>query len=369
MGTVRVTQQYNEVLFADPYSVTAREFNKTATSALAIKQVSGHSPVRRYERFANDAGSSLSASIDDTVTSLTVASATSFPIEGNFRIIIDDEIMLVVNVIGLTFIVVRAQESTTAAAHSASAGVFHVLTAGALLSRDTDARATDLFVNRDAPGQAGRLYLPTAGYVARDSGTVWESMPLWKMTPPVIGDFTWVNQGTSAITDVKGITVLEPQSVASGESLRMLVKAVPTPPYRITVAFIAQSGSKNTAAGGQYGVCWRDSGTGKVITWGLGTDAYNNVLYHTRWASPTSVTTQVANYKTPTSHPYWLRISDDGTNRWVEISGDGYRYQGVLAPEGRTTHITADQVGIFANSYLSSTVVRRIISYLHWSES
>lgn len=371
MGTIRATQEYVEVLFADPFAVTAREFTPTASSTLAIKDVSGHMAVRRYERFANDAGSQLASSIDDDDATLTVASANTFPTEGNFRIIVDSEIMLVIAVVGTTFKILRGQEGTSAASHSSAAGVFHVVTAGALASRDDDIRQADLLVNRDVAGQAGRVYIPTTGYVARDNGILWESMPMWRLTPPVIGDFAWVNQGTSTVTDVKGVVVLEPQSVASGESLRMLVKAAPTPPYTITLAFYGLSGPNNTATGTQYGFCWRDSATGKVITWGPGTQgaAYPTKLYHTRWASPTSVTTQVANYYPTPISPFWLRMSDDGTNRTAQISGDGFRFENIVAPEGRTTHITPDQVGIFANSYLSSTISRRMISFLHWSQS
>jgi len=371
MGTVRVTQEYNEVLFADAYSVTSRERNLTATNALVLTTGTNHLSVRRYERFSNNGGSSLSASIDDTALSLTVASATGFPSDGNFRIIVDSEIMTVIAVVGTTFKVLRAQEGTSAASHSLDAGVFHVVTAGALASRDDDARASSAFVNRDAAGQAGRIYIPTNGYVARDNGVSWDSMPLWKMSPPVIADFTWENQGTSSVTDVKGVVVLEPQSIASGESLRMLLKAAPTPPYSITIAVQALSGNKTSGSGSQYGFCWRDSASGKVITWGPGCEGtgYPIKFWHTRWASSTSVTTQVANYYIGSTNPYWLRMTDDGTYRSIAFSGDGYRFENITTPESRTTHITPNQVGIFANSYLSSTISRRMISFLHWSQS
>ena len=46
-----------------------------------------------YERFANGGLSSLSAGINNSVTSLTVKSAVGFPTGGNFRIVVDSEIM------------------------------------------------------------------------------------------------------------------------------------------------------------------------------------------------------------------------------------------------------------------------------------
>ena len=63
-----------------------------------------------YERFANGGLSSLAVGIDNAVTSLAVASAVGFPTGGNFRIIIDSEIMLVTNVQGQTFTVTRGAE-------------------------------------------------------------------------------------------------------------------------------------------------------------------------------------------------------------------------------------------------------------------
>jgi len=84
------------------------------------------------ERFTNNGESTLGSGIDNAVTSLTVASASSFPTAGNFRIRIDDEIMLVTGVSGTTFTVTRASEGTAAASHSSGATVRHVLTAGAI---------------------------------------------------------------------------------------------------------------------------------------------------------------------------------------------------------------------------------------------
>ena len=90
------------------------------------------------ETFANNSQSTLAAGIDADDVTLTVDSAASFPPGANFRILIDEEIMLVTNVAGTTFTVTRAQESTTAAAHDADAIVRHVFTAGAIAAIKTD---------------------------------------------------------------------------------------------------------------------------------------------------------------------------------------------------------------------------------------
>ena len=110
-----------------------------------------------YERFANGGLSSLDAAIDSDDLALTVKSAVGFPTGGNFRIIIDNEIMLVTDVQGKTFTVTRAQEGTSAASHDADVAVFHVLTAGSLAQRDIEQFATGAIANRDAAGQARHL--------------------------------------------------------------------------------------------------------------------------------------------------------------------------------------------------------------------
>ena len=91
------------------------------------------------ERFTNNAETTLDGNIDNAVTSINVQDATLFPDDAQFRIIIDDELMLVTGGAGTTtWEVTRGAEGTTAAAHLDDSQVCQVLTAGALaqLKRD-----------------------------------------------------------------------------------------------------------------------------------------------------------------------------------------------------------------------------------------
>jgi hypothetical protein len=83
------------------------------------------------ERFSNEPTTTLAAGITASATSLTVSSSAGFP-AANFRVRIDNEILLVTAVAGTIWTVTRAVESTTAAAHAVLATVAHVLTAGGL---------------------------------------------------------------------------------------------------------------------------------------------------------------------------------------------------------------------------------------------
>ncbi len=88
------------------------------------------------EQFANAAQSTLSNAISSAASSLQVDNATAFPTQGNFRILIDAEVLLVTAVSGNTFTVTRAVEPVggvqVAAAHGAGATVTHVLTAASV---------------------------------------------------------------------------------------------------------------------------------------------------------------------------------------------------------------------------------------------
>ncbi len=86
------------------------------------------------ERFSNLAQTTLSTGGGISPVSLTfsVASAALFPPGPQFRIRVEDELMLVTGVAGGVFTVIRGIEGTTASSHPFGATVTHVLTAGAM---------------------------------------------------------------------------------------------------------------------------------------------------------------------------------------------------------------------------------------------
>jgi len=81
------------------------------------------------EQYANNAQTTLAAAIAAADTTITVSSAAGFPSQPQFRIRIDNELLLVTAVSGTTWTVQRGVEGTTAAAHASGATVTHVLTA------------------------------------------------------------------------------------------------------------------------------------------------------------------------------------------------------------------------------------------------
>jgi len=91
-------------------------------------------PDTKAELYGNNPTATLNGGINNAVTSLSVVSAAALPTgTGQFRIIIDSEIMLVTNVSGTTLTITRGTEGTTSASHSDGASISVILTAASVL--------------------------------------------------------------------------------------------------------------------------------------------------------------------------------------------------------------------------------------------
>src|SRR6185437_2715032 len=191
-----------------------------------------------YEQYANNASSTLASTIIAGDGSLTVASAAAFPTVGNFRIIVDSEIMTVTAVSGSTFTITRGAEGTTAAGHTSGAIVTQVLTRGGLLALGSDLLLSDSYAALPSSSLV-RLFLPNNGYSAyRDTGAVWTPWgPLLPFTAPNDSLYSWVNQGSATVTTSNGgIFLRSPQN--AGGDIRARVKNLPAAPYKVTMGFI-----------------------------------------------------------------------------------------------------------------------------------
>ena len=96
------------------------------------------------ETFANFATSTLNGAINNSTTSITVTSGTSFPSTGDFRILVDSELMLCTARSGNVLTVTRAIESTSAVSHNDGSVVTHILTAGTIAALKAEAAPTSV---------------------------------------------------------------------------------------------------------------------------------------------------------------------------------------------------------------------------------
>lgn len=226
---------------------------------------------------------------------------------------------------------------------------------------------TAAYGSRQAAAKAGRLFLPNNGFVLeRDTGSAWAPWgPLFPMTIPVDGDFSWVNQTsasvTATVTTTNGGIHLASAMATSGLNNRIRIKTAPAAPYTITAAFLVAFDPYGNNAGArvfEVGLVFRQSSDGKLHTAILGyTEATNaNYLASRKWTDATTFSADYVNNPSQTNAPYglvWMRIADDNSNRVVSLSTDGVNFF-PFHSIGRTDFLTANQVGFMIRNDASS---------------
>lgn len=224
---------------------------------------------------------------------------------------------------------------------------------------------TGTYAARPAAGTAGNLYLPSDGLsMTRDSGSAWVPWgPLFPLTAPPTGSWSWVNQGSSTITETKDALIL--LGAASGNTANLVARVLgsyPTTPFTITAYVVAAPIFKNNHG---WGLILRQSGAGtgqnRVRTFGLAQFAASATIPGQAlqvWGAA-SVTTGYSDF--PFAQPVleaarWFRLSDNGTNLTYSTSGDGQNWM-QLFTESRTAYLLQgpDQIGFFAATQNTAT--------------
>ncbi len=151
----------------------------------------------KSEKFSNRAHAVLSGTINNSVTSLGVDDGSVFPTDGNFRIRIDDEIMIVGARSGNTLSsILRAQEGTAAASHTAAATVNHYLTAEAVILAHQPSIVGAKFIRPSAQSTPVQLIMPWKGsfiaWTVLNDGPGSVQFDVWKDSyasyPPTVAD-------------------------------------------------------------------------------------------------------------------------------------------------------------------------------------
>lgn len=220
---------------------------------------------------------------------------------------------------------------------------------------------TSAYASPPGSPATGDLWLPSDGVsLYRWSGSAWVPWgPVYPFTDPTLaGLSTWVNQGSAVVDATKGGISLY-RDGTDGVSVHARVKAAPSTPYTITAAFTAVQLGTFTEAG----LCFRDSAGGAINGFSLlcGTNSW----YVRQYASATSLSSNAGSGTAQIQGPViWMRLIDDGTNRKYQFSPDGQFWLTALS-EGRTTFLTANQVGIYVSAYAGPSA----LNLLHWKET
>lgn len=232
------------------------------------------------ENLSNDIQALLNGAISNVATAITTTGSTGFPAV-NFRVRVDDEIMLVTSVGGGTnWTVTRGIESTAAVAHNNSTPVVHVLTAGGL-AQFVQERA--LSVPTRQTTVIGALSAGYANSLAAGSGL---ALNLSATASPLVvafaagfdtrGDIDFVSQLTA---DVTGVVAALPANNTSYINATYVDagsvtwnKTLAPPQYGYTYDRTKQSVLQFAGAAGattfldDYGNTWTAVGSAKVQT-------------------------------------------------------------------------------------------------------
>jgi hypothetical protein len=301
------------------------------------------------QQYTNLAGSSLSVSYTAGNTTLTLQSGDGalFPSSGDFTVGVDKPPTFFLKCTSRSGDVLTvgasATEGTTAASRTIGTPITHVLTAGAMRSMFGDYLSVGPFASRPASPFAGFRYKATDSPV--DSvydGTNWNDFVRdSKVTLPINGNFSWINQGSATVADNGGGVILSTPNDTS-ESLHIRKVASLAPPYTVELGYENLCFPKNSAL---CGLCVGDSVSTKIITLINEASNFAQELNIDQWSSPTNSFNQlVGGNQTIPIKLVFLKMHNDGTNRLYSWSNDGQNWVQIYS-EGNTTFITENYVG------------------------
>lgn len=301
------------------------------------------------EKYTNNPVSTLNGSINNSVTSLVVNSASSFPTTGTFSILIDTEIMKVTAVSGTTFTIVRGQEGTTPASHTSGVAVDGTLTARSMDQIAADQIIFDSYANLPTASKKGRLFIPSdGGFQLYDDGAAWNGFDKDGPKKSALSySWSWDNQGGATVTARGTDIVLESNGAIGGSNAYALrYKTQPTPPYTIIAEFCYNWDVGNGGSFTATTIGWRNSSSGKlhllVAAWNSGAvTIYSIKQDNSTTFNATYSTAAIARVLDPV--PKYLFIRDDGTNRRLGVSYDGQLMRQTDF-QTNTNFFTADQV-------------------------
>lgn len=209
----------------------------------------------------------------------------------------------------------------------------------------------------------------TARSTATD-GIDWEAPSggngILTLTPPVLSNFTWVNQGTATAVQ-NGNTIFVQTPNLAGDNIRLLVKSIPAAPKRIAIWFLGTMWQANYCG---MGLALRESSSGKLVVFAAEFNSGSTKLGAVKYNSPTSYNSDYSGSpSTALSIPWPVGLSfrlDTGGNRYFDFSVDGPNWINQFSTLN-TDFITPDQIGFYVNAGGNGNAVS--MSLLSYSES
>lgn len=292
----------------------------------------------RRERLHNNSLTTLNGGITAAATTVTVADGTVFPNEGDFRVIVNEEIMLVTAVSGNNLTVVRGSEGTSAAIQADGAACRCILTAGAL----------DKWGNDLTPGYADRKQyklIDDAGDLLVDSDFTWIATPAGSTTSQ---DESW------------GGISYKVRNQTDQYTLQGKYVSAPTAPWKVTAHMISGPGLKffDGTDATAFGI-FAQSAAGKIITChnriGDAFESWKLTNYIKTTSEGDNYDSNLGSSWTTSINECWLQIEDNNTNIITRVSMDGINWLDI-GSEGRTAWDASGmvEIGFFTDSHGSN---------------
>lgn len=241
---------------------------------------------------------------------------------------------------------------------------------------------TGTFANRPAAssGNSGAMYMPTDGYYPSISnGSSWDVYAVSGFqcsNPPSAGSFTQVS-GSTETTFTSSGDGLNLQMMGRNNSaiynVAFLVE-LPSPPYSFVVGFdVLISVYVNYQ---QVGLCLANGTSTSSYFVNFAMQSAGSASRSVAAAKWTAINTYSAGYTASVSSTTYndlgvrfMRIIDDNSNRYLDISVNGTLWQ-TLFSMSRTDHITPTHCGLWVAQGNGTVVTNQIAvaaNVFHWS--
>ncbi len=304
------------------------------------------------EQYENDYDTLLNGAIDSDDTTITVDAAPT-TMTGNFRIKIEDELILVGTVNGNDFEdCERGAEGTTAASHGDNTVVTHVLTAESVLNAvpTTKSWVYNEYDSRDYPASPNATYDDEFNDESGMSGTVNGLNARWN----------WRNQETATATFTKpGWLTINCPSSGSLDWRILEIAAFANGTYEAHLSIEA------TLTNGWVGGMVIVDGTngdfyalGRIYETGLGASVTVGVLYYNSVNSHNN-TLQFGSALS-VGHSWYQRIVKSGTSIELWISEDGV---GWIRAYTFTDSASTTRIGVGINESNSTGLTKLHVNY------
>lgn len=301
----------------------------------------------RKEQLVNDYTTTLAQNCVIGAGTIEVNDASSLP-TGDFRIVIESEIMKVTNVNGNILTVERGEEGTTAVTHNSGLTVQAVLTANQLKS---------LKAERDPLWTPHPNLRPLRCYDQNDA-------------PLIASDFTGVNLGGrgTLVDSASGSLVATVDDSAPGaHGHHLWIIDTPSPPYYVYMGAYGVWRHGGSSQYPQFGIDLQDSNTSRIV--GINYNMATGIGHTSRvfqWTDPTTFSSAPFSFTPVSFGPIkWFRIYDDNSNHRFSVSYDGIHWAEIYS-QSRTAWLAngGDKVGFFfaaggnTSNLLQKVVVR-----------